>query len=134
MMRRSIARSSGSRRRWNSGMRWRAPDRRSRVAIRGRTVRERRWKFSSKPLVVSARVRGERLYLLRTKARAEFGGDLAMAADAQRPDIRQVAFPAALNHGDDVVGVPETRSLTGTNAPLGPCGRATGLAQAPQPP
>lgn len=46
----------------------------------------------------------------------------AMAFEAERAHVRKIALSAALRHRDNVIGVPETLTLTGP--PFGNCGHA----------
>ena len=51
-------------------------------------------------------------------ALTQCGGHSAMAAQAERAQVGQVALAAALHHRDDVVGVPEALTQLGLQAPV----------------
>jgi len=65
-------------------------------------------------------------------AQAQGGGFAAMTGETESAQVSQIAFAAAFDHGDDVIGVPKAAAVQAAKAPPGKQREAmpaTGAAQ-----
>src|SRR5271170_5068251 len=51
-------------------------------------------------------------------ALSQFGGGRAMALEAQRTDVLEIAFTAAFHYGDNMIGIPKGASVPGAQSPI----------------
>lgn len=65
---------------------------------------------------------------LQPKALAQFRSDPAMTFQTERAHVRQIAFTAALTHGNDVIGIPKRFSAANLPAFAGIQARRTSEA------